>query len=265
MELGTRADAPVAFWSSVGLMHRQPPRQHVYRQPVVLGTQVSATVKWYDPNRGFGFVKFEDGSPDALIPAAIVGTAGFDALPDGATVVVDIVEGRKGNQVGVLHSVDTSTAIPSRPQGDRPQGPRPSYGDRERSFGDRGDRGGRGFGDRGDRGGDRGFGDRGGNRGGDRGYGDRGYGDRGGDRGFGGGPRRPAAGGPTSQVDGTVKWFNTTKGFGFIAQDGGGQDVFVHVKAVERSGLSGLNDGQRVRITVRQGEKGPEAVSVEEA
>ncbi|MDQ2105188.1 cold-shock protein [Azospirillum isscasi] len=251
-------------------MHRQPPRQHVYRQPVVLGTQVQATVKWYDPNRGFGFVKFEDGSPDALIPAAVVATAGHDALPDGATVVVDIVEGRKGNQVSTLHSVDASTAAPARAP--RAQGPRPSYG--ERSFGDRGgdrgDRGGdRGFGDRGF--GDRGFGDRGrgpGDRGNSRGFGDRGGdrgNDRGGDRGFGGGPRRPAAGGPTSQTEGTVKWFNATKGFGFIAQDGGGQDVFVHVKAVERSGLAGLNDGQRVRITVRQGEKGPEAVSVEEA
>ncbi|MCW2235727.1 cold-shock protein [Azospirillum canadense] len=248
-------------------MHRQPPRQHVYRQPVVLGTQVQATVKWYDPTRGFGFVKFEDGSPDALIPAAIVGTAGFEALPDGATVVVDVVEGRKGNQVSVLHSVDTSTAAPSRParpQGDRPQGPRPSFGDRS------GDRGDRGFGDRG---GDRGFRDRGGDRG-DRGFndrgGDRGFNDRGGNRGgdrggFGGGARRPAPGGPTSQVDGTVKWFNTTKGFGFIAQDNGGQDVFIHLKALERSGLRGLNDGQRVRITVRQGDKGPEAVSVEEA
>ena len=249
-------------------MHRQPPRQHVYRQPVVLGTQVQATVKWYDPTRGFGFVKFEDGSPDALIPAAIVGTAGFDGLPDGATVVVDVVEGRKGNQVSALHSVDTSTAAPSRParpQGDRGPGPRPSYGDRDRSFGNRGgDRPERSFGDRnfGDRGGDRGFGD--------RGFGDRNSGDRGNQRGgagggFGGGPRRAAPGGPTSQVDGTVKWFNTTKGFGFIAQDNGGQDVFVHLKAVERSGLRGLNDGQRVRITVRQGEKGPEAVSVEEA
>ena len=66
-------------------------------------------------------------------------------------------------------------------------------------------------------------------------------------------------------AQGTVKWFNAEKGFGFIAQDGGGQDVFVHIKAVERSGLQGLNDGQRVRISVRQGEKGPEAVSVEEA
>ena len=91
------------------------------------------------------------------------------------------------------------------------------------------------------------------------------FNDRGSDRGGFGGPRRPAAGGPTSQTEGTVKWFNATKGFGFIAQDGGGQDVFVHIKAVERSGLQGLNDGQRVRISVRQGDKGPEAVSVEEA
>jgi len=60
-----------------------------------------------------------------------------------------------------------------------------------------------------------------------------------------------------------VKWFNVTKGFGFIAPDSGGKDVFVHVKAVERSGLSGLSDGERVRITVRQGQKGPEAERVE--
>ena len=45
---------------------------------------------------------------------------------------------------------------------------------------------------------------------------------------------------------GTVKWFNSTKGFGFIQPEGGGADVFVHISAVERAGLNGLVDGQRV-------------------
>ena len=45
---------------------------------------------------------------------------------------------------------------------------------------------------------------------------------------------------------GTVKWFNTTKGYGFIQPDDGGKDVFVHISAVERSGLRGLNEGQKV-------------------
>lgn len=46
--------------------------------------------------------------------------------------------------------------------------------------------------------------------------------------------------------NGTVKWFNSTKGYGFIAPDNGGADVFVHISAVERAGLSGLKDGQKV-------------------
>ena len=49
---------------------------------------------------------------------------------------------------------------------------------------------------------------------------------------------------------GTVKWFNTTKGFGFIAPDGGDKDVFVHISAVERSGLSGLADNQKVNLSL---------------
>ena len=51
---------------------------------------------------------------------------------------------------------------------------------------------------------------------------------------------------------GTVKWFNSTKGYGFIQPDNGGQDVFVHISAVERAGLRGLNDGQKVTYEIVQ-------------
>lgn len=51
---------------------------------------------------------------------------------------------------------------------------------------------------------------------------------------------------------GTVKWFNTTKGYGFIQPDNGGADIFVHISAVERAGLRSLNDGQKVRYDIVQ-------------
>ncbi len=57
---------------------------------------------------------------------------------------------------------------------------------------------------------------------------------------------------------GTVKWFNPTKGFGFIQPDGGGKDVFVHISAVERAGLRSLNEGQKVTYEV-QSERGKDA------
>ncbi|AXX98542.1 MULTISPECIES: cold-shock protein [Profundibacter] len=55
---------------------------------------------------------------------------------------------------------------------------------------------------------------------------------------------------------GTVKWFNTTKGFGFIAPDEGGKDVFVHISAVERAGLTGLADNQKVEFELEEGRDG---------
>ncbi len=56
--------------------------------------------------------------------------------------------------------------------------------------------------------------------------------------------------------NGTVKWFNTTKGYGFIAPEDGGKDVFVHISAVERSGMTGLADNQRVSYELKEGRDG---------
>ncbi len=60
-------------------------------------------------------------------------------------------------------------------------------------------------------------------------------------------------------ANGTVKWFNSTKGFGFIAPDNGGSDVFVHISAVERAGLTGLADNQKVTYDLESGRDGRES------
>jgi CspA family cold shock protein len=64
-----------------------------------------------------------------------------------------------------------------------------------------------------------------------------------------------------STVTGTVKWFNETKGYGFIAQEDG-PDVFVHFSAIQGDGLKTLTDGQKVEFTVTDGQKGPQAENV---
>jgi CspA family cold shock protein len=63
-------------------------------------------------------------------------------------------------------------------------------------------------------------------------------------------------------ANGTVKWFNTTKGFGFIAPEGGrGKDIFVHISAVERAGLTGLSDNQAVTFDIESGRDGRESAA----
>ena len=63
-------------------------------------------------------------------------------------------------------------------------------------------------------------------------------------------------------AQGTVKWFNGEKGFGFIAPDGGGEDVFVHYSEIDAGGFRSLDEGQRVEFEVGQGQKGPQATGV---
>jgi len=201
--------------------------------------EVEAQVKWYNPTKGFGFVQLPDGSPDAFLHVSVVEQAGHNALPDGTKIVCDLAEGRKGRQVAYIHRIESMGTGDGGGRG----GPRGGF-----------DRGDRGF-DRGDRGG---F-DRGGPRGG-------GYGGGGGG-GYGGGGRDFAQdAGPSGEgtsVDGTVKFFDAGKGYGFIRPDDGTKDVFVSARTLSRTGIATLENDQRVRMVVRIGQKGPMADSVE--
>ncbi len=66
-----------------------------------------------------------------------------------------------------------------------------------------------------------------------------------------------------SKATGSVKWFNEEKGFGFIVQDNGGADVFVHFRAITGDGFKTLAEGQQVQFDIEQGPKGPQAANVE--
>lgn len=157
---------------------------------------VTATVKWFNASKGFGFVAPSDGSPDAFLHISALERAGMTQIAEGATIVCDLGQGNRGPQVVTVHEVDSSTAAPRPPRA-----------------------GG----------------------------------------GMGGGSYDR---GPSETVEGVVKFFSAEKGFGFVQVDEGGKDVFVHIKALERSGLKALETGQRVRVTTTQGQKGPQADSV---
>ncbi|HQS10150.1 MULTISPECIES: cold-shock protein [Roseixanthobacter] len=186
-----------------------------FSAPAPSGPPIDATVKWFNPEKGFGFVELSDGSGDVFLHARALEAAGQESVPPGSKLSVRVGQGQKGRQVTEVLEVDTSTAEAAPPRRERTGG----FGGAPRSGG---------------------FG-----------------------AGAGAGPR--AASGPTEERVGTVKWYNPDKGFGFIAVEGGGKDVFVHVTVVSRSGLADLAEGQRVVVQVGQGPKGPEARGIEVA
>ena len=183
-------------------------------QVIASGPEISASVKWFNSEKGFGFVELADGSGDVFLHANALSQSGHDSVSPGATLGVKIGQGPKGRQVAEVISVDESTAQPERPRS-----------------------AGAGFG-----------GPRTGGAGGAPG-------------GFRSGRSAPDLS-SAEEVRGIVKWYNATKGFGFITPDTGGKDIFVHASALERSGLSSLNEGQATRVQVVQGQKGPEAAAI---
>jgi CspA family cold shock protein len=181
------------------------------------GPEHDATVKWFNPEKGFGFVALSDGSGDAFLHANTLNQSGHSAVSPGATLRVRIGQGQKGRQVSEVLSVDESTATPSAGRsagagvGGAPRGPAGGFGA---------------------------------------------------GAGAGAAPRRGAPTGPSVEMQGTVKWYNATKGFGFVAPSEGGKDVFVHASALQRAGVVQLAEGQTIWMDVVQGAKGPEATSI---
>ena len=157
---------------------------------------LEAEVLWFNPDKGFGFVKLTDGS-EAFLHIRALEAAGHGSVSEGARLKVTVETGLKGKQVSQV--MEVTGGSPSRTGSPRV---------------------GRG------------------------------------------GPSAPVPGAPEQEREGTVKWYNADKGFGFISIGEGEKDVFVHATALSRSGLSTLAEGQRVMIGVAQGAKGLEARTV---
>ena len=228
---------------------------------------IEAEVKWYNGRKGFGFVLGPDGQ-DVFFHASALTAAGIEPPDSGDKLVCEIGTDRQGRRL--------VTRVMELKRGDGGGAPRPRFG---------GDRpgGGGGFGDRPPRrdfggGGGGGFGDRpprrdfGGGGGGGfggpprrefGGGGGGGFGDRPPRRDFGGGGGRDE-GGPTYAVNGTVKWFDQVRGFGFVTPDDGGQDVFLHSSVLQRAGKQEVQQGEKVALDVRDGQRGRQAVSMKE-
>jgi len=184
-----------------GSRFRQPRPELDFPDPVALPSQ--ATVKWFNTDKGFGFVTLEDGS-DCFLHASALTRAGL-SVAEGDTVRVRVGQGPRGRQVSEVVEVQPG------PGPQRRAGPGPGSGmsaPRPRSA------------------------------------------------------PRPAPSGPATEVQGTVKWWNATKGFGFITPSDGTKDVFVHVSTLTRCGIQQLAEGTPVSLRVSQGPKGPEAVEV---
>jgi cold shock protein len=176
-------------------------------------------VKFFNGQKGFGFIQCDEQPDDVFVHISAVEQAGLTGLAEGQPLEFTLVD--RGGKVSATDLIIEGDPLPV-PE----RAPRPERGGFDR-----------------DRGGDRG-GFRGNDRGGDRG----GFG--GGDR---GGPQRESTG---ERANGTVKFFNDMKGFGFVQRDDGGEDVFVHISSLERSGMGPLQQNDRIAFDIEIDRRG---------
>ena len=181
--------------------HPQPrgfgtqPRFAQTRLEVPSGPSVRAIVKWFSPEKGFGFVELCDEPDDGFLHGSVLARSGISTVQPGDTLEVRVGPGHKGPHVTEVLSLHSSIVAPVV-------------------------------------------------------------------------PRRSSATSDSPLTDtgveesGRVKWFNPEKGYGFIARDSGGKDVFVHILALERSGITSLAEGQPVIVDFVEGRKGLEAARV---
>lgn len=187
------------------------------------GPEHDATVKWFNPEKGFGFVALSDGSGDAFLHANTLSQSGHATVSPGSTLRVRIGQGQKGRQVSEVLSVDENSVTTGVGRG---AGAVTTGGPPPGNHAERGPSASNFSGDRGNP------------------------------------PRRTGDFGPAIEMQGTVKWYNVTKGFGFVAPAEGGKDIFIHASALMRAGMTQLAEGQTIWMDVVQGAKGPEAASV---
>ena len=172
----------------------------------VSSRRIRALVKWFTPDKGYGFLEPEDGSADVFCHVKDLQAAGHETLPEGAAVTCEIVPGDKGPQVSRILDIDVPAARRDGATNGRPgRGPRPGRPDAARA----------------------------------------------------------EAVEVSPAMQGTVKFYDAARGYGFVVPDGGGREVFVHASVLVPSGLGDLQPGQRLRVRAQEVPRGLQATEIE--